>query len=240
MEDTKKKYPNSKNNKQCIGPCYEQGTWIVHPITLEYITDKHNPFCPVHEYEHKDPKTGQITKLNIDPCYVPTSSNAKENLVLPQMDLDPDHFLKIYYELYSLDDALEFIKNTKNLSYFTFLRIMECVWKVYIKDISFIDERITEFYILIIKKEWIKNIYSYVKNYIDVKDDKIFINKNNNKGFKIEKINFFVEKFVTKNNIDIFLSDFLNTYKNKETVDYNMLIKREFIKYIVDQLESYK
>ena len=53
-----RKYPTSKNGYQCLGLCYEPKTWIVHPITLEHVTNTHFPFCPVKEWASKNEKTG--------------------------------------------------------------------------------------------------------------------------------------------------------------------------------------
>lgn len=238
MENSNTKFPMGIHNKQCIGPCYDANVKITHPITLEYVTDN-KPFCPTHEWEQKDPKTGKIDKLIIDGCYGPTKLKDISHILLPNLDFDPRQFLKAYYDLENLDDVLEFVTNNKNLSYLTHMRIFDCAWKVYCKNLDFVDDRMTEFYITVIKKDWIKYVYSYVKKYIKVDGDKIYISKNNQDNHKIEKINFFIDKFVTKNNINIFLTKFIDKTKKWENIaDFNQELKNEYIKYTIKQLES--
>ena len=66
------KYPKSKKNFQCIGPCYLPHTQAIHPTYLETITmDK--PFCPTTEWIHGD------KKLIIDICDNPTNNNNENN-----------------------------------------------------------------------------------------------------------------------------------------------------------------
>src|SRR5437899_3161051 len=88
------RYPKSKNNFQCIGPCYQPGTWIVHPITLEYVCDKDYAFCPVREFEVVNKDTGKVTVKTTDLCLRPTESkdlSGKEfemNILTPSIDFN--------------------------------------------------------------------------------------------------------------------------------------------------------
>jgi len=43
------KFPKSIKKYDCIGPCYEPNTPILHPITLEHVYDSTYPFCPINE-----------------------------------------------------------------------------------------------------------------------------------------------------------------------------------------------
>jgi hypothetical protein len=66
-----KQYPKSKNNYQCIGPCYPGGTVAIHPTRLNFVSEGPSPFCPIDEIETKDPKTGKIIKKSSDTCFNP-------------------------------------------------------------------------------------------------------------------------------------------------------------------------
>src|SRR3989304_10249269 len=96
-----RKYPIGLNGQQCIGPCYEPETYIVHPITLEYVTSS-LPFCPVHNYKYKDPSTGKTEDRIIDQCIMPSKKTKgyereyEMNVLLPKIDFDCSQFLKIY------------------------------------------------------------------------------------------------------------------------------------------------
>ena len=56
---TGKKYSKSANGYQCLGQCVTKNKKIIHPITLETVTDKDNSFCPVAGYETINDKTNK-------------------------------------------------------------------------------------------------------------------------------------------------------------------------------------
>ena len=87
-----KKYSKSKNNFQCLGPCYEPSTYIIHPTTLEHVTNTKYPFCPVNEWDDIDPKTKQKTSRITDKCFNPikkkniSAHEVEMNIILPKID----------------------------------------------------------------------------------------------------------------------------------------------------------
>lgn len=244
-----RKYPISKNNKQCIGPCYEPGTWIIHPITLEYVTNTNHSFCPVNQWEITDPKSGKKFNRTTDECYVPTHEkdiSKKEiemNILIPKIDFSCIQFLKIYYDIHSFEDSLTWISINYNIPIFTKLRVMNCSLEAFGSNIDIIDDRLVDFYIEVIKKVWIKDIYPYIKNYIFVDNNKIYLkdNKNNeliDDKYVIEKINFFLEKFANKNMIYKFLLKYINKYKHSwnNIESHNNELKKYYKKYIIDKI----
>lgn len=254
-----KKYPISQHNRQCLGPCYEKGTWIVHPVTLKYIVDFNNHFCPTNEWEYLDPDTGEHDIKYTDACYIPTNNkdiSQKEiemNALLPEIEFDCLKFLKIYYDLHSFEDILNWITLNKQIPILTKLRIMECAWESFGKDLDFIDDRLVDFYEEIIKKRWIKKIYNRIKKYIFVdRNEKIYLKKeekypniiktyiDKKDRYKTEKINFIIKTFVTKNNIYKFLSSYIEKYKHKwnDIRSHSSNLKEYFIEYIINKIHE--
>ncbi|CAH6421431.1 Hypothetical protein KVN_LOCUS262 [uncultured virus] len=244
-----KKYPKSKHNRQCLGDCFLPGTWIIHPITLDYVTDPDHAFCAVNEWETNDANTGKLTKYFIDQCYIPTnekdtsSAQIAMNILIPQIDFSCDQFLKIYYNIHSLEDTLNWIEVNQEAPLLTKLRIFDCSWELFGKNLDIIDDRIINFYIDVIKKKWIKKIYPILKNYIFIDENKeIFLSKNYNSSdeFKIEKINYFIKKFINKNNLYKFFVTYIeNNRKNwQKIISHNKNIQNQFINYIKNKIEE--
>lgn len=247
--DHKNKYPISKNNMQCVGPCYEAGTWIVHPITLDYVRNQDLPFCPVNVYEEIDHVTKKSVSRITDVCYVPTSKKdvsekeLENNIIIPQIPFNCNQFLKLYYDINDKDGIIEYVINHKEDPLQTRLRIMNCYWQEYGYGLKTVDTRIVDFYIQVVKKLWIRQLYPIVSKYINVDNNgniTISSNAKNNKHNKVERINYFIELFVSNNNMYNFLISYSNQPKDRwdniqnHTVSMLILLK----KYIKEQLDN--
>lgn len=243
-----KKYPKSRSNKACIGPCYHPKTWIIHPVTLNYVTHPDHPFCPVNEWESMDQATGKKITYYIDECYLPTheedisKKDIEMNILLPKIDFNCSHFLKIYYDIHSIEDAMNWIELNKTLPILTQLRIMECTWQAYVQKDEDIDTRIVDFYINVIKKKWITLLYSKLKKFIVIDNGKIYIDrKEASESYKKDRvtvINFIVENFINHNTIYKFLTRYIEENRsNWENISsHNSNIKKSFIKYIISRI----
>ena len=148
MENNKNKFPKSKNNNQCITPCFEKGSFITHPITLEIISSNYHPFCATNQYVYKDPTTGKKKELSYEICMGATTKDkylkTKDisiQMLLPTINFDHGVFLKIQYNIHSFEDALDWIINNSHVPYNTIKRILDCAWNVYGFDIDLIDDR---------------------------------------------------------------------------------------------------
>ena len=111
--DIKKKYPVSKKGHQCVGPCYYPGTGFTHPLYLTYIKHNNKPHCATNAYS----VPGEEDKFISDVCLIPThNEHSKDDLSLlilsPLVEFNEDYFLKIYYEIYSLEDAINWINSS--------------------------------------------------------------------------------------------------------------------------------
>jgi len=76
---TGKKYSKSANGYQCLGQCVTKNKKIIHPITLETVTDKDNSFCPVAGYETINDKTNKKEIKYTDKCYGIQVDNVNNN-----------------------------------------------------------------------------------------------------------------------------------------------------------------
>ncbi len=246
-----KKYPIAKSGKQCLSPCYEPGTYAIHPVTLQYVIDKDNPFCAIHPYEKWDPVRGQMEIYTHDECYVPT---AKEDIVkkqiemdilLPIIDFSCSRFLNLYYDSNSFEDIFIWFDKNPDASNATKMRLIECGWKVYGNDVNVVSDSMVNFYVELIKKSWIKYLYPTIKSYIQIDGDNIYVEKKKevdnttrNDKHKIMKVNYFIKNFVTKNNVYKFLTTYIEHYSSQwnEIESHNENIRDFFIKYIIEKM----
>jgi hypothetical protein len=224
--NSENKYPKSKNKFQCLGPCYQPGTTIIHPITLEYITDLEKPFCPVKEWTYEDPATGKKTDRYLDTCYGPVENkdlSGKElelNILTPYIDFNSEQFLKIYYNIYSFEDAIEWLNKKKYVTLTTKLRIVDCAWNAYGKDMTLIDDRIVDFYVDVIKRKWIKEYYKKFNTYIYSDETTIkFIDPEKNtlniNDYIVNRTNFLIEKFINYEEVYKFINKYIKHRKSE-------------------------
>lgn len=167
-------YELSKSEKKCIGPCYKAGTIILHPLGIKSTTSKNFNFCPVREIENSDhnllqnynslienglkkPLKNSVNPI-IDECF---SKNIEErepmqiDMLLPKIDYSDKSFLKIYYDIKSINDAVLWIKNN-NKNKLTNTRILDCSLRAFGKDMSYISDGLAEIYIYFLVNYWNK------------------------------------------------------------------------------------
>ena len=244
------KFPKSKLGFQCIGPCYEANTIISHPNILEKITSN-LPFCPTEGYKLVDRKTGEEEVRYYDECYAPikNTDEIKQDWAIPELYFSCSHFLNFYYNINSFDKALDWIVDNTDKPIITRSRIMNCAWKSHYNEIKIIDDRLVLFYVEIIKKFWIKDIFPYVSKYIKIDGDnikmseKINVTSGDEKQYNVEKINYFLKKFVNQNTIYNFLDDYIgDKTKIQEDIEkykfYDDIIKNSFKNYIISKIKN--
>jgi hypothetical protein len=239
------KYKKSKNNRDCLGPCYKPEKWIIHPVSLSYITNKAKPFCPVMPYEYYNPITDKSAIMTIDECYRADDEqdiNVKLielNMLMPKIDFDCSQFLKIYYNIYSFENGINYIINNMNSPYYTKIRILECAWKIYGNNKAVITDNLITIYLSIIKKRWIKLIYNSLSKYIKVESNKIFFTKkatSKDNKYKVQKINYLFDKLINKNNLYNILEEYIEDHKDKwaRVLNHNLNI----LEYMIDYFEN--
>ena len=237
------KYPISKNNRNCIGPCYEPNKFVIHPILLKFVTSIDNqPFCPTNIYETVD-ENGKKHQTGVDHCFKATANmlDEKMDILHPNIVFDSKTFLSSYYNINSYHDSLEWLNKNAHLSLNTKMRVIECIWVSYFESIYLIDKLIiNSYYKYFLEK--VKDIYSIIHEYIDIdeKKNQIIIKKNNIElsKFSVERINFIKEKLINEDEIFKFLNKYFD--KNKELLKSDKNIGNNFeINYIFKSLIIY-
>jgi hypothetical protein len=244
------KYPISKHGKQCLGPCYEPGTTILHPISLDYLTHTKNAFCATPEWVYEDPKTGQKTNVLIDFCMGPTKKedigqeDIEMNILVPQFVFSCDFFLKMYYKIYSFDEAIKWINEKEATPLFTRMRILECALQNWGSTDQFVvTDDLLNIFTTIIKKRWIKDIYQEFSKYIIIVDGKISFGEpmttettNTQENHTVEKMNFLLKKILDMN----ILFTVISKYHDQNISKWNT-IKSQLTKikqFMIDYLEK--
>ena len=231
------------NNQPCIGPCLPKDTVILHPIYLYPITDHdHKPFCPTFEWTNELGK-----RFSHDTCTaatIPDKINKKDLELLyaiPNFGFDCEQFLKNYYDLYSFESVTEWLYSENN-NLNTKLRVMNCAFAAFGNNSYILNDQLIDFYIEIIKKLWINDIYTIIYQYITVTNNNIYFKKNddNKKDNKIEKINFFLDKFVTRSTIYNVLKNFLEINKSnwKDIKNYNNELKKYYMDHVLNKIKT--
>jgi hypothetical protein len=93
---------------------------------------------------------------------------------------------------------------------------------------------------------WIRDIYQHTKQYIVIKNSSIYlrngVNIKDNRGnkYRIEKTNYIIDKFITKNNIYKFLTNYIKKYKDSwdQITSHNKNLKYNFINFILTDVKN--
>ena len=248
MEDESNKteniYPISKNNRKCVGPCYEPNKYIIHPINLDFVTGNNNkPFCPTNVYEGVD-DDGTKYKSFVDECFKITNNNETQvDMLTPNITFDHNSFLITYYNINSYEKVIKWLRNNVHLPLKTKLRLLECMWVAHHDNIFIIDSLIINIYNDLFIDN-ILTIYNKLSNYVDVDQDKIQFKKTSLPTSKhsIERINFIKEKLINEEEVNKFLNKYFEKNKNDITklekyFNTNNIIE-EFTNYLLAKLSK--
>jgi hypothetical protein len=241
-----KKYGKTINNRQCITPCYSANTWILHPTSVQFVKDLKHPYCATDIYYTKH--NGVSMRNLTDVCEkvseeVLNPDKITKDIYAPISGFDSSIFLSKFYKINSIDEAIKYINENDSIENDTKDRILNLSFECFKMEEIINSADLIEYYISILKKRWIKNLYKHLYKFIEVDGDKIkFKNideKENYEENKVEKINFIVVKLITYKNIQLIIKKFIEKIKNEEG---NSLIifnyQERFLSFIIDELNN--
>jgi hypothetical protein len=114
--------------------------------------------------------------------------------------------------------------------------------KVYGGQIDIIDNRFVDFFIDIIKRKYIREIYLHVAKYIEIKGDEVFLvdpdGENIGNNNVVIKTNYIIKNFINGDDISKFLTRYLRQRKEKwdQIVDHMQSIIADLTAYIVNKI----
>ena len=242
--ENKKKYPKSINNLQCLGPCYNKNTSILHPTQLRTYISK-DSFCPTSAHVEKDPVTGAPIKMYTDKCLYPTHNKdelAASSLLTPKSEFTKELFLSLYYSINSFGQCIEWISNNSHVSIKTQVRVVNAALNVFGNDIELIDDRFVSFFIDYIKKKEVSKIYDKINKSIGIINNEVLIvdekdNALTKEEKQVERTNYMIKKFINNDSAKGFLLKYMYAYKEWEDISDNLdLMTQSFITYIQNKI----
>jgi hypothetical protein len=242
-----KKYPKSISGKQCVGPCYKKNTKILHPTYLNIVSHIDN-FCPIarEEFiingkkEFRD--TDNCNEANINKTNIGTENTY--NLLFPYVDFNPQLFLKLFYNINTFGQVIEWIDTNKTL-----LDTQERIFnlgidsfKKNLDNVEISDNRIVDFIYELFNKKYFNIIIIPLFQYIIVADKYTklgFDTKKDTDETIIIKTNYIKKNILNINNISNFIKSFFNKKISSDVNNtYSMLMVDNFSKYIINDIKQ--
>ena len=169
----------------------------------------------------------------------------RKKLLAPTFKFSTTYFLKIYYDIGSLEEGIEWLDNNVMIPFRTRERVFNQMMTLYGDNMSIADHRIISF----VRELMVRNITSIsqkVSQYIDIRDDKIVLTSpdpNRDIGqdkSKVNLINSYIKtKFLGDSEIGRFVSKFVR-YGSEQIKKPNLsqaLVER-MIEYIIKRIEA--
>jgi hypothetical protein len=246
-----KKFNKSVNNYQCIGPCYPRNKWVLHPNTLEYISNTETSFCPINGITKLDPETKSFYVKHDDKCIIEkdednSSAQSDEeitmNAVLPYLGFNLTDFLIQFYNISSYEDGIDWIEKNPTVPLLTKKRIFEIILYIYGDKIDIVDNRTIDFFIEIINKIYMNRIYQSISPYIYADKTKVYVKKNTQVDTEENIINkkmYIEQEFLNLNEISKYLLKYFKNRKEKWDSIQNHIenLVNDLIKYIINIIQ---
>ena len=230
------KNPDS-NPCGCLGKIYQKGKYIVHPVTLNLVTDVSNDFC-THDIINFDNKSFFGV-----PCNKSKYTDKQLDYSVPEIGFNCGSFLYDIYGIKNMDEGFNYLTKS-NLSIYSKMRIVSCLINLYAISMEIIDIRLIECLLEIFSTIWINDMYKQLRKYIVVqsssKGEEIYLGKvkddSNNKN---KKLNFFKEKILSTDIISRYINNYINKNADKwfNINDHIEKIKKGFINYIEKKIK---
>lgn len=223
-------YPKSSSGYQCIGPCYFKKTQFIHPLTLDELQNDSLSICPIIPTSKIDKKSKKRILIEHDKCSNPTHKKTEiddifiDTVLTPITSFNVETFVKIYYDIKSLEELFQYLEDNKHLPYKTKLRLFDFSFKLYGKNLNILNETMIDFVYEIIEKN-IKKIVMKTYYYFEIEDNIIKTTNEKNNNIDIKKHYDIIKKYI--------LDNLLNIEKTK-----NILLR--FIRNENNRLNDYK
>lgn len=239
-----KKYPVSVNGHQCIGPCYQKGTKIIHPLTLDQIVVNEYNYCLVNEFISTSSSGKHI--VHHAKCNIPTAKTLQmdDNIITPEIIFSSEYFIKVYYNIDNIEELLDWIfKNSYN-PYKTKERVFDNGMCVYGNDLVIVDQRIVS-YIDSALHEYLPKIYNSINKYFVIRNNNIELCEPDSSDTNIIKDikhisairTYIKDNFLGTSNIHQFMSKFIRYYKEDLTKkNLTLLLVEHMIDYITKKI----
>jgi hypothetical protein len=237
-------YKKSVNGNDCIGPCYKKNTLYYHPITLYPIIVQDTNTCPIkRKYDNKKNRT-----IYHDTCLFP-QENAKnideENIVISNMIFDYSVFIKIYYNIHTVEELYNWLNNTEGL-YITKKRVFETGINVFNDEINIIDDKLVNI-IVYIFKENMDYMYPYIRPYLKIQNDNVFLTEKDTKYKNDSDIDiktcdilkkYIEDTFISTEEVHKFMVKIIK-YKNNILKEEELvkILMEYFVEYIIKKIE---
>jgi len=201
------------------------------------ITHETHPFCAI------PPSMIDGKKEIVDTCDTPInthdtnkeqimSDESQLNILYPIIQFNAFEFLSKYYRINDVSDFYKWLEIHKSSPVFTRIRLIDCFFEVYGKDITVTEDILTETIINIINNFWIKKMYRKLCQYVSIKNNNGFvIDPKKNKLNKIDEIvtrtDFLISHVITSTAVFEILNDYvalINKGNNKYELFYDFLL----------------
>jgi hypothetical protein len=231
------------NNQTCLGSCLPGDKISIHPVYIVPVQDQnYKPYCATLEWTDEKKNNNFMHDICKTENII-SKINKKDHMLsfaIPSFGISYKDFLQKYYDLYSFESVSEWLHIENNRIY-TKLRVLNCAWILFGTDKNIINDQIIKFYMDLVKKRWIKEIYPYIYNDIHVNKSNISFKKNKDAygDHKVEKINFFLDKFNDRSTLYNLLQSYINTNKSRwaNIEDHNDELKKYYIDYVSNKIK---
>jgi hypothetical protein len=168
---------------------------------------------------------GKTNPDTYDECAAPTHKKNEPSSVdmitlSSTIEFNDDSFLRMYYEIYSLEDAIKWITDRNYMPIASRNRILNTAFKVYGKQLEIVDNRIVD-YLDNIFKNYIAIISKKILKYVGVENGEVTLVKSaeNHTKYIDERIKYIENVFINKDTI----YKFITQYFEKRHSEWNMI-----------------
>ena len=240
-----KKLPKSNNGKQCITKCFKPNSIFLHPVTLKFINSGKNAVCAVNEYI--DNNNGKDEKHYADMCNpqlaVDIQEGSIENFISPLLDFNSSLFLLTFYDIKSLEDALDWIDKNSHLPIYSKKRILDLSIEAFGTDINIVDNRFIDIVLLLVKTIFLEKFKDRLLKYIYI-DSKGLVQLTRSKASKSDdkdnviKINYMFKMLVNSDEILKFSIKYFRSRKSEwsNISDHLTNYIDDFILYLINKI----